>query len=160
MATIITLSVIGILAILAELVLPGGVLGIAGFLCLIGAVGVTFAEYGTLAGTGAIFLLIIFGFATLGLWMKFFHRLPFTRGLILNEHSGDDIELQKRQKLVGKTGTTLTDLTPSGHALIDGNKVDVMTETGSIPKGSNIEVTATRGPTILVRMLEAELPES
>tara|TARA_R110002096_G_scaffold314090_6_gene508315 strand:+ start:942 stop:1430 length:489 start_codon:yes stop_codon:yes gene_type:complete len=151
MTTILILSVIGIVAILAELVLPGGVLGVLGVGCLIGAVGVTFVEYGALAGFGATIALIVFGFATLGFWMKFFHKLPFTRRLILNNESGKDTKREADQELIGKTGITLTDLTPSGFARFGDQKIDVMTEAGSIPKGATVEVTATRGPTILVR---------
>jgi hypothetical protein len=43
MTTILLLSVIGILAVIAELVLPGGILGVVGAICLLGAVVTTFA---------------------------------------------------------------------------------------------------------------------
>ncbi|MEM9283310.1 MAG: NfeD family protein [Verrucomicrobiota bacterium] len=153
MTTILSLSVIGILAILAELVLPGAILGIVGALCLIAAAIMTFVEYGMGAGVAAVGILVVFGFATLSWWMKFFHRLPLTKQLILEDAAGNDAELEARQDLVGETGTTLTDLTPSGHARIGERKLDVMTETGSIEKGSEVEVTATRGPTIVVRKI-------
>ena len=41
MINIIVLSVVGILAVLAELILPGGILGIVGALCLVSAVVMT-----------------------------------------------------------------------------------------------------------------------
>jgi len=155
MITIIILSVVGIAAVIAELVLPGGILGVVGALCLLSAVVMTFVEYGTGAGTGAVVLLFLFGIATLSYWMKYFHKLPVTRSLILNDEAGRDEEHDARQDMVGQSGTTLTDITPSGHVLIDGKKIDVMTEGPSIPKGSEVEITATRGPSIIVRKLDA-----
>ena len=74
MVTIIVLSIVGILAVIAELVLPGGILGIIGMLCLLGAVGMTFAEFGMTAGTIAVAVLFVFGLATLNIWMKYFKR--------------------------------------------------------------------------------------
>lgn len=155
MINIIVLSVVGILAVLAELILPGGILGIVGALCLVSAVVMTFFEYGAAAGAGAVVVLFIFGIATLNWWMKYFHKLPLTRSLILNNETGRDGERDSRQDMIGQTGTTLTDITPSGHAIIEGKKIDVMTEGPSIPKGSDVEITATRGPSIIVRKLDA-----
>lgn len=155
MTAILILSVLGIAIILAELVLPGGILGIIGALCLITAVILTFFEYGVTAGTVAVVLLFAFFLLTLGWWMKAFHRLPLTRKMILESESGKPEEEAKESPLVGKKGMTLTDLFPSGHALIDGKKHDVMAEAESIPKESEIEVVAERGPSLIVRKLDA-----
>ena len=51
MTLILILCVVGILAVLAELVLPGGILGVVGALCLVGAVIATYLAYGATAGT-------------------------------------------------------------------------------------------------------------
>ena len=153
MTAIVILAAIGIVAILAELLLPGGILGIAGMLCLLGAVVMTFVEYGPTAGTGAVVLLFLFGFATLGWWMKFFHKLPVTRNLILHDASGER-EAKEEDSLVGKKGTALTDLMPSGRALVDGKKLDVMSESGAVRKDALLEVVAVRGPSVFVRELD------
>lgn len=150
MTAILILSLIGIVVILAELVLPGGILGILGGICLVAAVVLTFIEYGTTAGTIATVVLFAFAVATLSWWMKFFHRLPLTRSLILKSESGHDEKAANEPSLVGARGRTLTDLMPSGHALIREEKRDVMAETGSIPKGSVVEVVDVRGPSLIV----------
>ena len=156
MTAILILSLLGIVVILAELVLPGGILGIFGAICLITAVILTFIEYGATAGTAGVVVLFIFSLLTLRWWMKSFHRLPFTRKLILEDASGTSEESPERESLVGKTGITLTDLFPSGHAEIDGKKRDVMAEAESIPKDSAIEVVAERGPSLIVRKLDED----
>lgn len=151
MTTILILCVVGILAALAELVLPGGLLGVVAALCLFGAVIATFVSYGLIAGTIALALLIVIGMVTLYCWMKHFHRLPFTRELMLNDAVGIDEALQERQTLTGRTGLALTDLHPSGRGDFDGRKIDVVTEGPQIAKGSKIEIVETRGPSIIVR---------
>lgn len=156
MTLILVLSVLGIGAILAELVLPGGLLGALGAILLIAAVVITFLEFGATAGIIATVILLIIGFSTLGWWMKFFHKLPVTRKLILEDASGSDPKREDREQIVGQTGVTLTDLTPSGHARIGDRKLDVMTEAASIPRGTTVEVVAMRGPSIIVRPLDEE----
>lgn len=152
MTLIIILVAVGFLAILAELVLPGGLLGIVGALCLIAAVITTFIEYGVTAGVIGLILLFILGIATLGWWMKYFHRLPGTKQLILHDEIAN--KENPETKLVGLSGVTVTDLVPSGHARIDGKKYDVIAEAGTISKEQEIVVVASRGPSLIVRALE------
>ncbi len=156
MTIIIILCIVGILAIIAELVLPGGVIGIAGAISLFVAVGMIFSQYGAAAGLTASICLLIFGVATMSLWMKNFHRLPITKKFILHKQVGEDDALTHLQGIVGKTGKTVTEISPSGHAIIDDEKIDVMTEAGSISKGVTVEVVSTKGPSIFVREVKDE----
>jgi len=151
MTTILLLSVIGILAVIAELVLPGGILGVVGAICLLGAVITTFITYGATAGTIALAAVVAIGLVSLRIWMRFFHRLPFTKQLVLNETVGIDAQVPARAALVGRTGISLTELMPSGHAEIGGEKLDVMAEGAAIRRGATIIVVETRGPSVMVR---------
>lgn len=152
MTLILILVAVGLAAILAELVLPGGLLGVVGAICLIGAVITTFLEYGATAGIIGLVLLLILAVATLGWWMKYFHRLPFTKQLILSDESGKaDGETKS---LIGLSGVALTELMPSGHARIEGTKYDVIAESGSVSKDAAIVVVAKRGPSLIVRAAE------
>jgi membrane-bound serine protease (ClpP class) len=151
MTTILLLSVIGIIAVIAELVLPGGILGVIGAICLLGAVVATFVSYGATAGTIALAAVVALGLVTLRIWMRLFHRLPFTKQLVLNETVGVDEHVPARAALVGQTGITLTELMPSGRAEIGGEKLDVMAEGAAIRRGATIIVVETRGPSVMVR---------
>lgn len=151
MTTILILCVIGILAVLAELVLPGGILGVIGALCLVGAVVATYVGYGAVAGTIALVSLVALSLVTLGYWMKWFHRLPVTRDMVLGETVGKDSKTTERNLLTGRRGTALTDLMPSGRAEIEGARHDVLAEGASIAKGAKLVVVGTRGPSVLVR---------
>lgn len=150
MTLIIGLAVVGIVLLLAELVLPGGIVGIGGAICLLTAVGLTFVNYGPTAGLTAFVSALIFGVIMLALWIKNFHRLPFTRNLVLNQAIDDKSEEKWLESLVGKKGQALTNIAPSGHADIDGRKIDVMCEAERIEKGKAIQVIKTSGPSIYV----------
>lgn len=151
MTIILTLCVIGIAAVLAEIVLPGGVLGVLGALCLVGAVVATFVTHGTTAGVLAAIALVIFGLLALIAWMRWFHRLPFTRGLVLHETAGRSPAAPDSP--VGREGIALTDLMPSGRAGFGDEKFDVIAEGAPIRKGEAVTVTGTSGPTLVVRAL-------
>lgn len=151
MTLILILFVVGIVALLAELVLPGGILGVVGALCLFAAVIATYLEHGATAGTTALVVLVFIGIATLSFWMRLFHRLPFTKQLVLGESVGVDAEMRKKQDMTGRTGLALTDLMPSGRAEFDGDKIDVVAEGPAIRRDARVEIIDTRGPSIIVR---------
>ncbi|NNE90477.1 MAG: NfeD family protein [Verrucomicrobiales bacterium] len=152
LTTIIILIIVGIVALLFEMVLPGGILGVLGGCCLIAAVGMTFFQYGAGWGLACLGFVVVLGLAFTWIWMTQFHRLPFTRKLVHQAEVGVDQELEHKQELTGKTGTALTDIRPSGHAKIDGEKLDVISETGIIEKGAEIKVVETRGPSVIVKV--------
>ena len=53
--------------------------------------------------------------------------------------------------LIGKNGKALTDLRPSGTALIENSRIDVVTSGEYINKGSNILVISEEGSKIVVQ---------
>lgn len=55
--------------------------------------------------------------------------------------------------LVGKFGTAITNLRPSGKAEIDGALLDVTTQGDLVAKGTKIEVIAQKSNNIIVREL-------
>lgn len=147
MTLIAILTIIGIVAILLELVVPGGVLGVMGGIALVIACVKTFALFGATAGLIFSVILLIVTFVVFALWMKYFHKLPFAKNLILNDAVGGvdgsgEKSLLTDPSMIGKRGITETDLQPSGRARIDGVRHDVMAESGAIAKGSEIEVIA------------------
>ena len=82
--------------------------------------------------------------------MKHFRRLPVTKNLVLDGEIDNSSDTAELYSLIGKEGTALTAIMPSGHAEIGGKKLDVMTETGTIDKGAYVKVVDVRGPSIFV----------
>ncbi|MEP7234697.1 MAG: NfeD family protein [Ignavibacteriota bacterium] len=63
--------------------------------------------------------------------------------------------IAERRLLIGKEGVAITPLRPAGTALIEGNKVDVVTQGEFILPGTSIVVTATPANRVLVKTLRA-----
>ncbi|HXG46516.1 MAG TPA: NfeD family protein [Methylomirabilota bacterium] len=149
MAIVITLLVAGAVLLLLETVLPGAIAGILGGLCLLGGVILAYTEFG--ARTGNLILLtvivgLIGGFA---LWIKYFPTSRVGRVFISNSVVGEIGT--ERADLLNQSGTALTPLRPSGTALINGRRVDVVTEGPMIERGTAVKVVAVEGLRVVVR---------
>ncbi len=149
--TILLLAAIGAVLLVVEFVVPGGVIGILGVAALVTAVVLSFVHYGAGGGLIAAALVSVAVAAFVVLWMKYFHRTYFGRKLTLRaEIPPTDVNEDKR-RFIGMTGVAQSDLRPSGKALIDGIKIDVVAEVGLIEKGKPIRVLSVDGVRIVVR---------
>ncbi|HET54852.1 MAG TPA: nodulation protein NfeD [Ignavibacteria bacterium] len=79
---------------------------------------------------------------------SFFNRLILKDNILIR--SGYTTEPEALE-LVGKTGEAITDLRPSGTALIDNKRIDVVTEGDYLIRGTKIEVIKESGSKIVVR---------
>ncbi len=79
---------------------------------------------------------------------SFFNRLILKDNILIRSGYTTEPEVLE---LVGKTGEAFTDLRPSGTALIDNKRVDVVTEGDYLIRGTKIEVIKESGSKIVVR---------
>jgi membrane-bound serine protease (ClpP class) len=63
--------------------------------------------------------------------------------------------VEERKTLIGKQGTAITPLRPAGTAMIEGKKVDVVTDGEFVMPGTEIIVTATPANKVLVKGLKS-----
>ena len=88
--------------------------------------------------------------------MRFMSTLPVTRWMLLNEvqSNGPAIGVSEDNSqsgsLVGSTGSAVTDLKPSGAAIINDKRVDVVSNGAFIDSGSDVIVTKHEGSRIVV----------
>ena len=150
----IVLVVIGMILIVVEMIVPGfGAAGVSGGIALIAGLII-----GSDSLAGAMFsLLIIVAILAVSAGLIFrsalkgkLSRSPVVLNTAIDadssERSGEEM-----RGLVGKTGTTLTALRPSGIAMIDGKRIDVSSEAEFIDKGVRIEVVSVDGMRVLVK---------
>jgi membrane-bound serine protease (ClpP class) len=155
--TIITLILAGFLLLFFELFVPGGVLGLLGSaLVMIGIVSgfvVNGAEWGALA------LLISAVAATAGfyLWAKYFPQSRFGKKFILQSdaHEWQGFDRHNRD-LIGREGVAHTPLRPAGTAVIDNQRIDVVTRGERIRAETPIKVIEVEGNRVVVTAVEAE----
>lgn len=148
----ITLLLAGLLAVGAEIFLPGGIVGTFGVIALVGAVIVAFtidATFGFYATIAVLVLLVI----SLWVWIKIFPKTRIGRSISL-ETSGQDFKAPAQAAdLAGQEGLAHSDLRPSGFAIIGGHKYDVISEGNLIPLGARIRVVRVEGNRIIVQPL-------
>ncbi len=62
--------------------------------------------------------------------------------------------------LLGECGMALTDLRPSGAALLNGKRTDVLTEGSFVLRGTKVRVIKVEGSSVIVVPVEKDEPES
>ena len=149
MAIVITLLIAGVVLLILETVLPGAIAGILGGICLLAGIVLGYSEFGLRTGNLILLGVIVGLIAGFALWVKYFPESPMGRVFISKGVVGDIGT--ERADLLNQTGTALTNLRPSGMALINGKRVDVVTEGGMIDRGTAIKVVAVEGMRIVVR---------
>ena len=153
---IITFASGGILLILCEIFLPGGIVGTLGGLMLMVSIIAAFIKDPTL---GACLLIgsLIFGMIALWLWVKFFPKTRIGKRVFLSangkEWEGFD---HSKKDLDGQCGVARTDLHPGGIAVFDSKRVDVVTRGELIEAGTPVEVILVEGNRVVVAGRPAE----
>ena len=154
METVVTLILVGAALLLLETVLPGLVAGILGFLCLAAGVFLGYTKFGMRTGN---LILIGVGFGlVLGMfcWIKYFPNSRIAK-LFVSQQTIGGLGVEKPE-LLHQTGVAYTNLRPSGTALINGHRVDVVTEGAMIERGAPIKVVAIEGMRVVVREVKSE----
>lgn len=149
MELVLILLVAGALLLLAESVLPGMIAGLAGACCLVAAVIEGYIRFG--AKTGNLILLGVLAGLVVGfwLWLKYFPDSRIAKVFISRKVVGE-IGTEKPE-LLDQTGTALSPLRPAGTAVINGKRVDVVTEGQMIDPGTPVRVVAVEGMRVVVR---------
>lgn len=150
------LIVLGFVLLAIEVFLPGAVIGILGAICLFAAVIHAFVNIGPTGGLLTLGSVLILSMFLIPFWLKMSPRTVVGRKLTLN-HSETDYASAPRdfQRYAGKTGIAHSPLRPAGIAIIDGERVDVVTENAFLKAGSRIRVQRVEGARIVVEEVAA-----
>jgi len=147
------LFIVGILLVILELIVPAfGILGILGGGAIITGIILAAPNWQTglisiaIALVIATVVIIIFSRTKKGrtIWSKFVLREKLT-----TEEGFVSAEL--KSSLVGQQGVTVTPLRPAGTALINNQRVDVVTEGGFVENQRPVVVVKAEGTWVVVR---------
>jgi len=150
---VVVLVVVGVLAILLELLMPGwdsyiGVfVGIAAFVAA--AVVAVMTIEGAWFFIGALMALLVVGGYGLYLFIK---RKQLHGGMILTDV--DEAPQVDVSGFVGKEGKVMTVLRPSGEVDFNGVRMEVSSDGPLIEKGSKVRVIQTQANRIIVSAIE------
>ena len=149
METVVLLLIAGLVLMLVETVLPGMIAGVVGFGCMVAGVVISYNRFGP--RTGSVVLLTVLCVLLVAglLWIRFFPHSRLGQAFVSRRTIGNlGVE---RPELVNQTGTAVTVLRPSGTAMINGQRVDVVTEGPLIERGTAVKVVAVEGLRVVVR---------
>jgi len=149
MEWVVALLVVGALLLLAETVLPGMVAGIIGALCLAGGIIEAYVEFGATTGNRVVLVTLTVLLVGGALWLRWLPRSRAARWFRSDSVTGDNGVTH--QELLDQTGTTVSTLRPCGMALINGRRVDVVTEGLHLESGRPVRVVSVEGLRVVVR---------
>ncbi|MFJ7828846.1 NfeD family protein [Peribacillus sp. NPDC046944] len=154
----LALFILGVILVLLEFFLPGGIIGVLGFSAIIGSLFLASEDpvhmtISLLIAITASILVSILFVKVLGKKMNFFRKMILTDATKTEQGY---VSSPNRLELLGVEGKAMTDLRPSGTALINDERVDVVTEGSFISKGTSIKVVKAEGSRVVVR----QIPES
>lgn len=145
------LLICGLLFVGAEVFVPGGILGSLGALALVAAVLTGFAAFGpTMGGYLAAAVIVLVGISVL-LWIKLFPRSRLGQKMTVTQ----DLREAKATPeggadLIGKEGVAASHLRPAGFAMIEGRRVDVVTEGLMVRRNERVRVVRVEGNRVVV----------
>jgi len=104
---------------------------------------------------GRVMISVLLALAASLLLLRFLPRLPFGRQLILQTGlgagEGHASAPNSDNRWLGKNGSAFSPLRPAGIAVIDGERVDVVSDGEFIDAGMPVVVTRVDGNRIVVR---------
>ncbi len=153
---VLLLFALGIGLMLVEAVMPGfGIFGISGLISTI--VSIVLAAVSVQTGMIMILISIFLAGVFSVLAFRFFSSRGMLRHIILSDAETADLGYvapRDQQDLSGKEGIAVTSLRPSGTAMIDGRRIDVVSEGSFIPEGEAIIVDRVEGVRVIVKRLD------
>lgn len=149
------LLLIGVLLVYVEFYVPGAVLGAAGALCILGSVVLYCMQADSLLAM-AIFFVAAVGL-TAGAIKLALHRIRESgsdNSLFLNSDQEGFTAAEFDESLVGKSGVALSDLKPSGHIEVEGERHQAISKHGYLKKGADVVVEGGQSAYLVVKRKE------
>ena len=148
----IILQLAGVAVVFAEIFIPsGGLLGVTAAGLFGYSLFVVFTDISTTAGVYFLAVDIIGLPFLIYFGIKMIAHSPATLKQTLSSQDGVTSQNPTLESFMNQKGEALADLHPSGPALIDTQRVDVVSRGEYIGKGSEIIVVAVKGNQIIVK---------
>lgn len=155
---IISLVVATVLLII-EMYMPGvGIPGIAGVVFIFIGVYLAWKEHGALAGLAVLLVAIALVALAVTLSIRSTNKGRLSKSsLILKSSTNKEegyIATEDRQDLLGKEGTSLSVLRPSGIAQFGDERLNVVSQGEFIPKDARLQIVQVDGSRLVVVNLD------
>lgn len=149
----ILIFIIGLALLAAELVVPGGIVGIIGGALML--ISLLFAGESVVHMAYSILIAVFIAILGMVILMKFFGKnLHVFNKLILRDATTTEegyVSNVNRIDLLGKVGDSITPLRPAGTIFVGNERIDAVSEGSYIEANRKVEVVQVEGSRIVVR---------
>lgn len=153
------LFILGLLLVFIEFYIPGAVMGICGGLMIFASI-ILFAMQSQ--SPAAIGFFIIGAIICLGLLVKFaLWRIRTAKSgfsIYSNADQEGFVASHFDKTAIGKKGIVDTDLKPGGHVIVDGKRMQALSQSGYITKGDEVIVIGGQEESLIVKLSKKENP--
>ena len=162
MTWIILMVAVGITLLSLEIIIPGGILGAIGGVCILAGCVISFREFGAIGGMGSS--AIIFALTGLIIWLEF--KLVSKTGIrkrAFLDKSVDAVSAaydDDAKALIGKKAEAMTTLSPSGYISIDGKRYEAFCQSGLIEAGTALKVVGADSFRLIVATASSDSDKS
>lgn len=147
------LYVVGLVLLMVEALVPGfGIAGVTGFVLVLASIVMISASFFQaillLIGTISVAILLIIAMYRLGYGKR------FIKSMILSTEQKNEqgyVSSKDYEKYLGMRGKVVTPLRSAGTVLIDGKRIDAVSEAEFIDKDIDVEVIKIEGNRIVVK---------
>ncbi len=157
MGWVVVLYVAGLVLILAEFIVPGMICGILGasFVLASGAIAChTYPDYALFIVLGEAIGVLI----AIAIGMYMLSRTRAGKTLILQSSQQANagwVAHETDRSLMGATGEVYSALRPAGMIMIDGKRIDAVSDGAFIDKGTRVRVIEASGSRVVVEQVDA-----
>lgn len=154
---VILLFVCGMVLLMVEIFLPGGILGIFGGIALIASVTwacFMYPEYSTFIITGSVIVAVM----TLIAGLYIMSRTGTSRLLVLRTSQLAEegwVSNVSEEAILNQTGEVFTSLRPAGSIIVDDKRYDAVSDGNFIDKGDRVRVIEVQGNRVVVEKAAA-----
>ncbi len=145
MTAITVLFAIGIVLVAFEILVPGGLLGLVGGLCLLAGVVAAFNQFGATGGAIASALALLIGAVTIYAEFVILPKTRLAKKFTMSETVAgrSQPEVADRTAVIGREVVAVTKLAPSGVVTLDGRRYEAFSQSGLAEVGSRLKVVDT-----------------
>lgn len=150
--TAIIFLFIGLLLLFLEFYTPGGILAVAGVLCLMSSIGFFMNESSSMAET-ALFIVVVLFLVGGVIWLALYRirKSVSENTFYLGQDQEGYLAAAFDASLIGKKGMASTDLGPSGFIVIEGIRYQARSRGAYIDRGHSVEVICGQGAHLIVK---------
>ena len=143
------LGVLGLLLIYFEFFLPGGILGVLGGVLMLLSIAL-FIWVQPCFYWVLLYIVLCIGL-TVGVIRLALYVLKKKPTMYAAEDQSGYLASEINLELIGKSGKAITNLAPSGHVEVEGERYQALSETSFIKKGESIKIISGAGACYKVR---------